>query len=185
MVSLIEEYEKSGRVIEKIKNGDIILSSRDSFIVKFMRIFQSDPVRYGHTMIVVDGEYAFEAKLEIRKTHLYKILEKNKHYKIIRYKNLTEKQYSVMYKSLKKLIGIDYSFFRLFLQLLDHVFGTNYFTKLMSGNKSQVCSSLVAWAYYIGCRIKFNGVSWKSCDPDDIDDESIRNTGSWEVVEER
>ena len=151
---------------------------------KFMSYFQSDPIRYGHAVLVKDSLEVYEAKWFIKKTPLHKVLERD-HYIVYRYRDLKDRHVVVMNKALDKLVGNIYSFKRIFLQALDHIFYTNYFTKLDKNTKSQVCSSLVAWAYYVATRTKFNGVDWKSCDPDDIDDNGLAHKDKWLVIGEK
>ena len=167
----------------ELKSGDIILTSTDSIVARFMRMFQSDPVEYGHALMVRNSNDAYEASLYVRIIPLEKIFKKRKHYIILRYKGIEQRHISIMNKALDKLVGNLYSFKRFILQFFDHVFNTNYFTKLDKDTKSQICSSLVAWAYYVATRIKFNYVSWRSTDPDDIFDHCLNNSDEWEVIE--
>lgn len=169
-----------------LKSGDIILTSKDSWIVGFMQFFQPDPVKYGHAMVVdMEHNCALEAGVTIRCTPLAKAFTgRHKHYKVLRYKKLTAKQVRVMLKAMRSLIGKIYSVKRMFLQFLDHVCYTNWFTKLDKSRGSQICSSYVAWGYYASCKIKFNGVHWPSADPDDFSDEREKNPDDWEVIYE-
>ena len=118
----------------KFKSGDIILISRTSFLDKiiriFMNIFQKDQVVYGHALIAKNEKEGFEADWKIKISDLNHVLNNCCHYKIIRYKNLTQYQIEVMTKSLSKLIGLNYGFKRLILQIFDHIFNTNWYTKL-------------------------------------------------------
>ncbi len=173
--------------MDHLENGDIILTSRDSFIVRMMRYFQSDPVIYGHALVVdADNGCVLEASWKLRAISLEEFfkIKRHKKYKIIRYTELTEAQAQVMLKAMYSLIGNIYSFKLIFLQALDHLFFTNWFTKLSTSKNSQVCSSYVAWGYYVACKTKFNGVPWQSCDPDDIDDHSLANPEEWIPLEE-
>lgn len=173
--------------MDNFKNGDIILTARNSFIVQLMRRFQLDPVIYGHALVIdADNKYALEAGWTIRATPLEKVFETkgNKYYKIVRYTELTDEQTRVMFKAMYSLMGKFYSFKRMLLQTLDHLFYTNRFTKLDKSKASQVCSSYVAWGYYVACATKFNGVPWQSCDPDDIDDHTLTNPDKWLLLEE-
>ena len=173
--------------MDNFKNGDIILTSRASFIVRLMRCFQFDPVIYGHALVVdADSSCALEVGWMIRATPLEKVFKVKRHkcYKIVRYTKLTEEQARIMLKVMYSLTGKLYSVKRIFLQMLDHLCFTNWFTKLDKSKASQVCSSYVAWGYYIACKIKFNGVDWKSADPDDIDDHTLANPDEWLLLEE-
>jgi len=174
--------------MDNFKNGDIILTSKSSFIVWLMRYFQSDPVIYGHALVVdVDNKCALEAGWTIRATPLEEVfkIKRHKHYKIVRYTELTDEQIRVMFKAMYSLMGKFYSFKRILLQVLDHLFYTNWFTKLDKSKASQVCSSYVAWGYYVACGVKFNGVPWQSCDPDDVDDHALANPDKWVLLEEK
>ena len=167
----------------KFQNGDIILTERkNSIFIKGMRFFQKDSVKYGHAMVIIDDSHVMEANICVKQTSIEKVLSGIDSYKVIRLRNLTECDFQTMKKALFSIEGKLYSWKRIVLQLFDQIFRTNYFTRLLTDKKSQVCSSLVAWCYYIACRTKFNNVDWMSCDPDDIDDESTNNPDKWEIV---
>ena len=156
-------------------------------MVRLMRWFQSDPVIYGHALVVdAENHCALEAGWTIRATPLEKVfkIRRHRYYKIVRYTKLTEAQTQAMLKAMYSLVGKIYSFKLIFLQALDHLFFTNWFTKLSKSKNSQVCSSYVAWGYYVACKIKFNGVTWQSCDPDDVDDHTLANQDEWLLLEE-
>ncbi len=173
--------------MENLKTGDIILTSRDSLIVKLQRFFQKDPVRYGHAAIIdMETNSVLEASFKLKASPLEEFFANKKHkkYKILRYNNITDTQTKVLVKSMWSLIGNIYNFKRIFLQALDHIFNTNWFTKLDKNKNNQVCSSYVAWGYYVACKIKFNDVGWASCDPDDIEDNSLKYPDKWTVIEE-
>ena len=167
-----------------LKSGDIILTSKDSWIVSFMQFFQPDPVKYGHAMVVdMENRCVLEAGVTIRCTPLAKAFTgRHKHYEVFRYRNITDKQVRVLLKSMRSLLGELYSVKRMFLQLLDHLFYTNWFTKLDKSKSSQICSSIVAWGFYSACKIRFNGVSWKAVEPDDLHDHFLNNPEDWEVI---
>ena len=166
--------------------GDIILTEKKSSIfIKFMKYFQKDPVKFGHAMVVIDDDKnVIESNIRIRISPIHISLKGADSYKIIRRKNLTDKEFHKLQKSLLSLEGQFYSIKRILLQMLDHFFNTNWFTKRLKNRKDQVCSSLVAWGYHVACKTKFNGVEWASCDPDDIDDEATNDSDEWIVVRE-
>jgi hypothetical protein len=168
-----------------IKTGDIIFVSKNSIIVKFMNLFQKDTCIWGHVLVAKDSKDAWEAHWLLRETNIEKVLKKYKYYKIIRKKDITEKQKEIMRKVAPQVLGYPYSVGRIFLQMLDHIFRTNWFTKLDDREYVQVCSSYSAWIYEMACRYKFNGVSWQSADPDDIEDDQLNNPDMWEVLGER
>jgi hypothetical protein len=172
-----------------LKPCDIILTrSRGLWgrsILRFMKFFQKDPVHYNHSVLFIGGLQAIEVESKIRVMNIYRAINKAEGFKIIRYKKLTEKQSGSIIKATLKLKGLQYGVGRLLLQIIDHLFNTNFFTKLKKDRKCQVCSSLIAWAYWTRCRLKFNDVNWKSVDPDDIDDECKRNPQDWKVLKEQ
>lgn len=174
-----------------LKPGDIILFGGKggilgTAILKVMNWFQSDPVEFYHAAIVADEKEGLEAGLRIQRFDLkYKLTHADK-FKIIRMKNFSAEQANKLIKSGDKLLNIKYGYSRLILQLFDQMFGTDFFTSLIKDNKYHVCSSFVAWLYYThASKVKFNSVDWRSCEPDDIDDEALRNTIEWEVIAEK
>lgn len=168
-----------------IQTGDIVLTSKKSIIVHFMNLFQKDPCIWGHVLIAKDDKTAWEAHWVLRETKIKKILKKYKYYKIIRKKDLTEDQKEIMREVAPQLEGYIYGVGRIFLQILDHIFRTNWFTKSDDRIYNQVCSSYVAWVYEVACRYKFNNVLWTSCDPDDIEDDQLAHPEIWEVLVDR
>jgi len=166
----------------ELKTGDIIFTAKGSIIVKFMRLFQRDPVFWGHVLIVKDEETAWEASFRLKETNIWEKLTSEPSWKIIRNKYIGETHKEIMRKTAPKLLGRPYGVFRIVLQLLDHMFGTNWFTSKADSKYLQVCSSYVAWIYWVSCKHKFNGVEWQSCDPDDIEDDQIENSHIWQIV---
>jgi hypothetical protein len=171
----------------KLETGDILLTSKNSIVVKFMRVFQKDPVYWGHAMVAKDESTLWEASWTIREITLDEVLKKKRYYyyKVIRKKDLTDKQKELMRQVAPKLLGHFYSVGRIVLQALDEIFCTHWFTDEDTRIFSQVCSSFVAWVYEMSCRYKFNELSWASCDPDDIEDDQEKHPEIWKVVEER
>jgi len=171
-----------------IQKGDIILSRTNSYfgrtVFAVMNFFQRDPVYFNHSLIAINSETGIESDLKIQKINISRELEKYKNYKIIRYKKLSKKQAQSICHKVECLQGLPYSFLRAFFQLFDHIFYTNYFTRNYNNRQCHVCSSLIAWVYYVVCGINFNNVEWKSCDPDDIEDHQIINS-DWECVGEK
>ena len=169
----------------KLETGDIIFLSRRSIIVCFMSLFQSDPVIWGHVLVVKDNEKAWEANAHrIEEIDVWERIDNAPAYKIIRHTELTETQKETMRSEAPKLLGLEYGFWRIFLQFFDHIFGTNWFTSKEESENIQVCSSYVAWIYDKACDYHFNDVTWASCDPDDIEDESIKCPDKWIVIVE-
>jgi len=170
---------------QKLKTGDIILTSKKhSPFLKAMRFFQKDFVLYSHTLIVKDEYFAYEAKGRIRITNIKEVLDNCDAYLIVRKKNFTKYKKELMIRLLKDLVGRPYSYKRLFLQVLDNVFHTNKFTRLLKSIDNQICSSLVAWVYYVLFEIKFNNKNWYSADPDDLHDELSINKNDWFIIDQ-
>ena len=89
--------------MENLKTGDIILTSRDSLIVKFQRLFQKDTVRYGHAaMVDMETNSVLEASFKLQAVPLEEFFANKRHkkYKILRYKNITDPQTKVLIKSM-------------------------------------------------------------------------------------
>jgi len=163
------------------KQGDIILVGFNKKFAKIMRFFQSDPVDWGHAVIVGKNNkvYSLEIKMEIEDIDKY--LKSQGKYKVFRYNKMIDDKRDFMMRVLKRFEDIDYGWKRLFLFFLDNLFGTRYFTKICKDKKSQVCSSFISWLYYSAFKIKFNGLDWSSCDPDDLDDHCSRDE-DWTIV---
>ena len=171
----------------KLEPADIIITKDKKgyfgrLIIKAMRLFQRDKVMYQHAILVVDNTTCLEALMKIKYNNLNERLKDFERYKIIRCRLLAPDRKEAIVKEASSLIGKRYGFGRLFLQLFDQVFHTNFFTDVVKNENVQICSSLVAWAYQKQTGLKFNGVEWESCDPDDIDDESLKNPSVWETV---
>lgn len=172
-------------VLPILKTGDVILCSRKSIIVKFMSKFQKDPVRWGHCLVVEDKDKAWEAHWKLRSYSLEKFFKNKMYWRIARKKDLNEEQRGVMRRVAPPLLGTGYGFWRIVLQLLDHVFRTNKFSGSNENIYLQVCSSFAAWIYEISTGYMFNGVKWMSCDPDDIEDDWEKYPERWEILTEK
>ena len=168
-----------------IRTGDIILTSKESVVVWFMNLFQKDPCFWGHVLVAKDDVKAWESYWTLRESDIEKAIKKRKYYKIIRKNDLTEEQKEEMREIAPDLLGYPYGVGRMFLQTLDHIFSTNWFTKLDDREYSQVCSSYGAWIFKKACDYEFNGVPWQSCDPDDIEDDQQLYPEKWSIVSER
>ena len=173
-----------------LKCGDIILMYNRGFISKaihwVLNFFQSDDVKYTHVAVVISDSQIAEAKLDGIVLHTpYESLKYAKHYKIVRYKFLTERAEERLKELLLSKIGTKYNYWRLVMQLLDNIFGTNWFTKHCAITKKEnICSTYVTWAYYNATGVRFNNVDWISVEPDDIDDEVTNDPMMWEIIKE-
>jgi len=172
-------------VLPTLKTGDIILTSSGSLIVQFMSKFQSDPVRWGHVLVAKDKDKAWEAHWTLRNYSLSKFFKNKLYWKIARKKDLNDEQRDAMKRVAPPLMGKMYGFWRIALQLLDHIFRTNKFSKSNENVELQVCSSFAAWLFDEATGYKFNDVEWMSCDPDDIEDDFEKFPERWEILEER
>ena len=166
--------------MDNLKPGDILLLSGWYPIVWFLNLFQRDKVRYGHVAIVGYSGAIYEAAEKIRISSLKSCLRFHKKCKAVR---LTSIQPEDVYQIIQKIetkVGQEYGYKRFLLQFIDNIFHTNWFTEQDKDENEQVCSSIVAWAYSEVMGIDFNNVSWESCEPDDIDDESEKYPLLWE-----
>jgi len=171
-------------VLPTLQTGDIILCSYKSIIAQFMSLFQKDPVRWGHCLLVKDNSSAWEAKHTIRESNLKELFKNKQYWKIIRHKKINDKKKALIGRIMPILIGNEYGYKRLFLQAIDHMLGTNY-TSCDTNTNEQVCSSLVGWAYAISFGYKFNNKYWAACDPDDIEDDVEKHPENWIVLAEK
>jgi len=169
----------------KTKPADIVLTQGKNLfsrvILWVLRFFQADHVNFNHVLMVCDDIIGIEATNGVTYVDIANKLENSRIYKIIRRVDLTDEQRIKIVNKAKKCLGQKYGFNRIFLQLLDQIFHTNWFTR-RTKYKRHICSGLVAWAYYAAYKIKFNDVNWCSCEPDDIDDESLNNPDLWEII---
>ena len=170
-----------------IKPADIIITTdKNSLfskaILAVLNFFQKDEVRYQHAMLAVNEEVCIEALNKITFSYTRDRMKDFKRFKIIRHRNLTDDQRKAIVQRAITLHGRSYGYIRLFLQLLDQTFHTNYFTRRIKNPTYQICSSLVAWCYDVETGIRFNGLSWAAVEPDDIDDESLRSNTDFETI---
>lgn len=167
---------------DDLKPGDIILTKGfKGIVVWFLNLFQKDKVHYGHVSMVVSPSCIIEAGYKVRLISIDNFFKKHKSFKIIRFKWLSFNSSTRLVTLIKSQLNVDYGWTRFLLQILDNVFHTNYFTKLDKSEENQICSSLVAWAYFEVLGINFNKVPWNSCEPDDIEDEVEINSDIWKT----
>lgn len=172
------------------ETADILLlrsrSKLGKLIILILRICQFDPVFFNHCVLVANSKFGIEAATRgIQYCGLKEKLETAEAFRLIRCRCISSTKKENIVTSTRKLIGLSYGYKRLFLQLLDQIFFTDFFTRKLGDRRCQVCSSLIAWTYYVRCKIRFNSVEWKSAEPDDIDDEATRNPEMWEIISEK
>ena len=151
-------------------------------ILAVLNFFQEDEVRYQHTLMMVTDNVCIEALNKITFNYIEDRLKDFKRFKVIRHTGITDEQRLAIVERARSLKGLDYGYIRIGLQLLDQAFNTNWFTRRIKDPNYQICSSLVAWAYDVETGIRFNHVNWASCEPDDIDDESLRSVTNFETI---
>jgi len=168
--------------MKKLETGDVIFTRNMDIIAEFMDFFQDDSCYWTHILIAKNEFVAWEASWQVRESNIEKVLNKSKDWKIIRFKALTESQRNIMKDSAPIILNQPYGFLRFFLQFLDQIFCTNWFTKHFDSKYVQVCSSFGAWLYWVACEYRFNGVPWESCDPDDIEDDQLAYSERYEII---
>jgi hypothetical protein len=170
--------------------GDIILTYSGGFISESIRwildYFQKDHAKFSHCAIAVSETEVVEANWNGIVLHSpHSALKGVKHYKIVRYKFLTDGMQARLKGLLLSKVGTRYNYWRLIMQLFDNVFRTNWFTKKLSITKrEEICSTYISWAYYKATGVRFNDIDWISVEPDDIDDEVINDPMMWIIVKE-
>ena len=173
-----------------MRSGDIILSTSNTFfgkaVVFLMNLCQKDVVVYSHVSIAKDEHTIIQAYQEIEERSFEEASSKWVRYKIIRKTDLSIEQRDKMVEMGMKLVGMKYGISRLIMQVFDNMLNTNWFTDTFTNKKSQICSSLVAWIYYVHCnKLRFNQVRWLSCEPDDIDDNFSQMPHEWILIEQK
>jgi hypothetical protein len=160
---------------------DIILVGKGKPFTTIMGFFQDVLVEWGHAAIVGPNNtvYSLETKMQFMDLDVY--LLKKKQYEIHRFNFMTPEKREHMIKVMRRFNDLSYGWTRLLLFLLNHVFGRKVFTSLNKNKLVQVCSSFVAWLYYVEFKIKFNGQEWHIVDPDGIDDHCSNST-EWTLV---
>lgn len=171
-------------ILPTLETGDIILTSNHGAIVWFMQHFQKDPVHWGHSLIVKNSEEAWEASRRLHTIKLSTFFKHKVYWRIARKNDLSKAYKEYMLRTAPRLLGSPYGVYRIFLQLLDHIFHTNWFSSRNKNIYIQVCSSFVAWIYSVVCNYKFNDVPWMSCDPDDIEDDWEKHPDRWTIIAE-
>ncbi len=171
----------------KLLPADIIITTDkkswfSKAILAVLNFFQKDEVKYQHVMMAVNDEICIEALNKITFNISRDRMKDFKRFKIIRHKDITDEQRQDIVNRAKTLIGLDYGYIRLALQLFDQAFQTNYFTRRIKDPTYQICSSLVAWSYDVETGIRFGGINWAAVEPDDIDDESLRHNSSFKTI---
>jgi len=163
---------------------DVIMTSRGSPIAKFMDLLQKDKCVWGHIAMIKDANTGIEANWKLRPFDLDKWFHGKRIYKIIRPTFLSEAERESCIVAMEDLIGEGYSISRICLQLLDHLFHTNWWTRRFKNRKEQVCSSYIAWGIYQATGLKVNGLSWSSVEPDDFEDAQLKYPDCWVTVAE-
>lgn len=173
-------------VVPTLETGDVIFCAMKSIIAQFMNLFQKDPVNWGHVLIADGFGNAYEAHWKVRKVTLESFFERARYWKIIRLKEpkLTNDNKVMMLALAPTVVGYWYGFKRLWQQFLDHIFSTDRFTCGNLDFTNQVCSSYVAWLYNVSNKYEFNGCKWPSCDPDDIEDDTLAYPERWETIDQ-
>ena len=171
----------------KLEPADVIITKANkswfsAAILKVLRLLQDDKVKYQHAMLIVDDNTCIEALNKIEFNNPRERFEDFERYKVIRCSLLSVHLKQAIVDRAKTLEGFKYGYKRLIFQLLDQIFKTDWFTGGIKSEEEQICSSLVAWAYQKETGLKFNKIDWKSCEPDDIDDASIKNPTVWNTI---
>lgn len=171
----------------KLLPADIILVKNrkglfGKAILAVMNFFQDDLVEYQHIMLAINDKECVEALFKVKVSITRDRFKGFSKYEIIRCDSLTEAQRRAIANQAEDLVGLRYSVLRVFLQLFDQTFNTNYFTKRIKDPNQQICSSLVAWCYSSITGMKFNRVNWASCEPDDIADHVEGNSDTWHTI---
>ncbi len=171
----------------KLLPADIIITADkkswfSKAILVVLNFFQKDEVKYQHVMMAIDDKMCIEALNKITTNVSRDRMKDFKRFKIIRHKYITDDEREAIVRRAETLMGLDYGYIRLVLQLFDQALQTNFFTKRIKDPNYQICSSLVAWCYDVETGVRFNGINWSAVEPDDIDDESLRYRSDFTTI---
>jgi uncharacterized protein YycO len=153
--------------------GDIILVHRKNWFASLIRTIlrktQEDEVSYSHVAIMLTKKLVLELiESGVRICDINVLLDSCEIYKVVRYKYLSVKQKDEIGDLLSECMDTKYDFIRLILR--------------WRKRKFHICSSLIAYVFWVVVKLKFNNTSWESVEPDDIDDETIVSQVAWKII---
>lgn len=169
-----------------LMNGDILLTRSNRLISRIIRaVLQrpGDPAPYSHVGGYVGNYQVIEAKHRVECTPLDAFLGDKSGVMIIRMVGVIDEDRQAMADMGRLREGGKYGYIKVgILQGLDQFFNTNWFTKTLSITNRPYCSELWASIYYDVTGHKINGVSPRSCEPDDWEDEVLHNSHKWQII---
>lgn len=173
-------------LVKTLLPGDVVLTFHGCLLSRairgVLRYFQRDGVRFSHALLVKDAFTGVEASNGlVRECDLVEEISTAVSYRVYRYVGGTMDGNADVVDHALSHLGRPYSYWRIAMQFLDQISGTRFFTRRLTTGR-HVCSSLVAQAYQAVYAVRFNGVDWKSVEPDDIDDHCRRDAWNWFVV---
>ncbi len=169
--------------------GDIFLTSSKSMISKLIKLVLwkiNDPAPFSHVAGYVEHGQVIEAKHKVELNAVAELLGDKNNYMVVRMLNVTDEDRQAMADMARLSEGESYGYIKVgLLQLLDQIFHTNFFTEKFSVTNRPYCSELWARVYKDILDYKINGVEAKSCEPDDWQDEVLKNPNKWQIIERK
>jgi len=185
---------------ETLTRGDVVLMATSGPIASSIRFFQNlgerdgSRSKYNHVGLYVGAGNIIEAALwGIRVFPLDRYLNGKNRVLIAHKRNIPKNATfedgksnpiaSLLVSSAMALLGRPYGYWSIGMQTLDNLTRTNLFTRFLLPRRTEYnCSQLVARVYWEVLRVRFSGVHWRSVTPDDIADEVLNNSQTWNVV---
>jgi len=170
--------------------GDIILTDSPALFSRLIRwvtsilpTWREKRTTFSHSAIVVDYAHCVEAleKVVITPLSVRFSQRDSSRYLVLRPKLPIARRRKAAAFALKQ-VGRPYSYWRLFLFLLDDAGKTRIFAEDYKDPHRLVCSALVALAY--DGAIEFNGVPALACAPEDVYLQFKKHPDQFRVIDE-
>lgn len=148
----------------ELKFGDIIITEGNKFVRLFYSLFDKT-IQYTHTALVISPNLIIHSSddgIELLNFKQFTSLYNN--FRILRInKEFTKEDKQAILKRGLKRIGVKYSYLRIVLFFIQHIFKVFFNYK---NNNSHVCTTFVGFLYK-GCNMKVNNKNWNELTPID------------------
>lgn len=170
------------------RSGDIFLTSSTSLVSRLIKIVLwkfKDPAPYSHIAGYVGNNKVIEALFSgVTLSLVDKLLRDKDDFMVVRMKGVSDDDRKRMADLARYREGVKYGFVKVgVLQLFDQITHTNFFTKNFSVTNRPYCSELWAGIYEDVLDYRINDVDPVSCEPDDWQDEVLKNPDKWERID--
>lgn len=181
-----------------LQYGDVVLFHKRSLLGRLIRRFSTHPsdttpTRFEHVGEIGDPctPTVIEAKSRVQENDLNKYLRsKRYHVLIARRRDIRPADRLAIAANARKRLGQKYGWLKIAGHLGDYyvskIKGSDvyFFRRLCRMDKYPICSWVVAWAYFKVLGYLFHEVLPQYCQPDDIADDIMQDSGQWEIIHE-